>query len=128
MANSYRYISTRCDRDVLILTIELPRVNEYAMAEAVGKELIDAAHAQRATKVVVDLGQLQYMSSVGYGPLISLRSRVRENGGRLVLCNLSEVVHEMFDATRLLINPRSPKSLFEFTDTVESAMALLTNN
>jgi anti-anti-sigma regulatory factor len=65
------------------------------------------------------------MSSVGYGPLISLRGRIREAGGRLILCNLTGVVKEMFEATRLLINPNSPKSLFEFTDTLDQAVAAL---
>jgi hypothetical protein len=34
-------------------------------------------------------------------------------------------VKEVFEATRLLINPNSPKSLFEFTDTVDQAIQQL---
>jgi len=51
---------------------------------------------------------------------------VRESGGRLILCGLSGVVKEVFEATRLLINPHSPKSLFEFTETLDEAIQLLT--
>jgi anti-anti-sigma factor len=125
MASSYRYVSVREDDGVLILAIELPRVDRYEVAEAMGDELIQAVQAKPSPKVVVDLGKVAYMSSVGYGPLISLRSRVREAGGRLILCGLAGVVKEMFEATRLLINPHSPKSLFEFTDTREQAIAEL---
>jgi len=124
MTGSFRHISVREVSGVLILTIELQRVSSYELAEAMGRELIDAVRGRPAPKVVVDLGKLEYMSSVGYGPLISLRGGVREMGGRLVLCQLSGVVKEMFEATRLLINPQSPKSLFEFTDTLDSAIAL----
>ncbi len=125
MTSAGRNISVREQGGVLVLTIELHRISGYELAEAIGRELIAALGQPPASKVVVDLGQVTYMSSVGYGPLITLRGRVREAKGRLVLCRLSPVVHEMFEATRLLINPSSPQSLFEFTDTVESAVALL---
>src|SRR5262249_16009218 len=106
------------------LTIELKRISSYELAEEMGRELINATQGRQAPHVVVDLGKLEYMSSVGYGPLISLRGRVRASGGHLILCQLAGVVREVFEARRLLINPQSPKSLFEFTDTLESAIAM----
>jgi anti-anti-sigma factor len=125
MASAYRHISARKDGDVLILAIALKRVASYESAEAMGRELIEAVQAEGAKKVVVDLSRVEYMSSVGYGPLISLRGWVRQAGGRLVLCGLSTVVYQMFEATRLLINPHSPQSLFEFTGTIQSAVEIL---
>ena len=125
MTTAFRHISLQKDRDVLILAIELKRVASYESAETMGRELIEAVEAEGAQKVVVDLSRVEYMSSVGYGPLISLRGWLREAGGRLILCGLSPVVHQMFEATRLLINPHSPQSLFEFTDTVSKAVAML---
>jgi len=125
MPSRYEHISVKESGQVLILTVELARISAYDGAEAMGKELIDAALQQPSPQVVVDLSKLQYMSSVGYGPFISLRARVQEGGGRLVLCGLSPVIKHLFEATRLLINPHSPGSLFEFTDTVPAAVALL---
>jgi len=125
MPSRYEHVSTKESGRVLILTVELARISEYDLAEAMGKELIDAALQHPSPQVVVDMSKLQYMSSVGYGPFISLRARVQEGGGRLVLCSLSPVIKQLFEATRLLINPHSPGSLFEFTDTVPAAVALL---
>ena len=125
MTRTFRHISVREDRGVLILTIELARISSYEAAEAMGRELIDAVQGKPAPRVVVDLSKLAYMSSVGYGPLITVRSRVRAEDGRLILCGLSGVVKDVFEATRLLINPQSPKSLFEFTHTLDEAVALL---
>ena|SRR5687768_225898 len=125
MANNYERISAKVDRGVLILTIEPYRITEYELAEAIGRELIAAVVEHNATKVVVDLANVQYMGSVGYGPLISLRGRIRASGGRLVLCNMAPIIHELFETTRLLVNPNSPQSLFEFTSSVESAVSLL---
>jgi anti-sigma B factor antagonist len=128
MSGNSRHISVREDRGILILTIEIARISSYELAEAMGRELLAAVEGKSAPKVVVDLSKLTYMSSVGYGPLITLRSRVRAGGGRLILCGLSGVVKEVFEATRLLINPNSPKSLFEFTETVDEAIGLLAAN
>lgn len=125
MSNPNRFVSRREEQGVTILALELARISDYEVAEAIGKALVEAALQGPAPKVVVDLEKLQYMSSVGYGPLITLRSRVLEAGGRLVLCRLSKVVQEMFDATRLLINPRSPSSLFEVRGTVDEAVIFL---
>jgi anti-sigma B factor antagonist len=122
------HISAREQNGVLILRLQIERISSYELAEAMGRELLDAVSGKQAPKVAVDLGKLTYMSSVGYGPLITLRSRVRESGGRLILCGLNGVVKEVFEATRLLINPNSPKSLFEFTETVEQAVGLLTTS
>src|SRR5262245_3969675 len=125
MAGNYRLISAREQDGVLVLRLEFERISTYQLGEAMGRELLDAVIGKQEPKVAVDLSKLTYMSSVGYGPLITLRSRVRESGGRLILCGLSGVVKEVFEATRLLINPHSPKSLFEFTDTLDQALALL---
>jgi anti-anti-sigma factor len=125
MSNVNRFVSQREEQGVTILKLELARISDYEVAEAIGKALVEAALQAPSPKVVVDMEKIQYMSSVGYGPLITLRSRVLEAGGQLVLCRLSKVVQEMFEATRLLINPRSPSSLFEVRSTVEEAVQTL---
>ena len=125
MSTAYRHISVQEKSGVLVLTIGLARVATYELAESMGRELIESVRATTPNKVVVELSQIEYMSSVGYGPLISLHGMIRDAGGRLILCGLSPVIRQMFEATRLLINPRSSQSLFEFTDTVENAVAML---
>jgi anti-anti-sigma factor len=125
MSEAHQRVHVHQNGDVLILTIEPYRISEYEMAEAVGRELLAAALERQATKVVVDMGNVQYMGSVGYGPFITLRARIHENGGRVILCNMSPVIKELFETTRLLINPHNPQSLFEFTDSVETAISML---
>ena len=46
----------------------------------------------------------------------------------MALCNLDEVIKETFEATRLLINPRSPNSLFEFADNLSGAIELVSSD
>lgn len=125
MSNAYQHISVSHDQDVLVLTVTVPTITEYELAKALETELLRVADNERPSKVAVDMGKIEFMSSVAYMPFIGLRSSVRGEGGRLILCNLSDAVKEMFESTRLLINPKSPKSLFEYAATVEEAIALL---
>lgn len=124
MTDGYDHLSVQKAGEVHVLTITLQRVASYELAEAMGRELAGAIHGSLSPKVVVDLRNVEYMSSVGYGPFISLRVRVRDAEGRLILCGLSPLLKELFEATRLLINPRSPTALFEFADTLDIAVAL----
>ena len=125
MSSSFRHVNVSETENVVVLTLQLQRIDSYETAEAMGGELVAAVRGKPTPLVVLDMSQLVYMSSVGYGPLISLRAFIREAGGRLILCQLAPVVKEMFETTRLLINPQSPKSLFEFADSREKALAML---
>src|SRR5688572_8472938 len=64
MSGSFRHVSMREDGGVLILTIELQRISSYELSEAMGRELIEAVKDRESPKVVVDLGKVEYMSSV----------------------------------------------------------------
>jgi anti-anti-sigma factor len=74
-----------------------------------------------ATDVVVDLARTSYVGSAVLGLLVNLRSRVRRlggGGGRLVLCNLSPRILEIFRVGSL-------ESLFTITPTREDAIRVL---
>jgi anti-anti-sigma factor len=76
MTHDNRYVTVEESGGVVILSIGLARIHDFEVAEAIGKALVSAALRKPAPKVVVDLSQLEYMSSVGYGPFLSLRARV----------------------------------------------------
>jgi stage II sporulation protein AA (anti-sigma F factor antagonist) len=50
-----------------------------------------------ARRIVVDLAGAEYISSAGLRVMLVLAKRVRENGGSLALCDLSESVRQVFD-------------------------------
>ena len=125
MSDEFQHLSVQRDENVLILTLEVTRVTEYELAKSLEQELLRTATDQDTPKVAVDMSKLEFMSSVAYMPFIGLRSCIHDRGGRLILCEMSDVIREVFDATRLLINPSSPKSLFEYTQSREEAIRLL---
>ena len=125
MAEAKETISVHVQDEVLVLAIELATITQYEESQTLGKELLDAANEHSADKIVVDLSKVEFMSSVGYLPLVGLRSSIRKRDGHVVLANLSPEIKEMFVATRMLINPRSPGSPFHYAESVGDAIALL---
>ena len=47
--------------------------------------------------LLLDCGQLNYISSAGLGAIMGLVEPVRANGGDILLCNLQKNVYEIFD-------------------------------
>jgi anti-anti-sigma factor len=65
-------------------------------APAFGQKL-EAVVAAPASRLVVDLRELEYISSAGFRVLLVAAKRADEARSRLVLCNLSAKVRQLFD-------------------------------
>ena len=64
--------------------------------------------------LILDFGNVQFLSSAVLGLLIRISKRIYERQGRLRLCNINPKIHEIFKITRLT------KTFDIYTD-VESA-------
>ncbi len=51
--------------------------------------------------LVLDFGQVEFLSSAVLGLLIRISKRITEGGGRLRLCNISPKIYEVFKITQL---------------------------
>ncbi len=125
MAEQYRYILVDVVDDVLVLTITIPSLKLYETARDVEAECKSAVASAGARKVVVDIKQLGCITSVGFWPFLGLRHQLKEVGGDIVLCNVAEIVEEVFDKTRMLVNPRSPSAPFRLAASVDDAIKML---
>jgi len=61
------------------------------------RELVD----QGNRKIVLNLGEVQYMDSSGVGELVKTHTTVRNQGGQLRLVNLNNRVNDLLQLTRL---------------------------
>jgi len=66
-------------------------------------------------RLVIDLEKLTYISSSGLRVLLSLRSQLAQEGGRLVLVGLREKVLEVFKVSKLL-------EVFEIRKDIDEAL------
>src|SRR5207245_3323594 len=98
----YHHLKAGVDQNVLVLTITDKELQDEKVADALGEELLDAVAQFAAHKVVVDMRNLKYMSSVAFRPLLRLRSKLQDAGATLILCGLTPIVGDIFYTTKML--------------------------
>jgi anti-anti-sigma factor len=59
------------------------------------------AVASHPKAVVLDLGGMTFISSLGMGSIVSLRNGVRRGGGKLIACGTRPLVMDAFKRARL---------------------------
>src|SRR5207245_2416840 len=119
------HVKVTTEQGVLILTLLDKELRTETQCAAVREVFLDAVKQAGAKKVVVDFRFVHFLSSVAFRPLLSLRRLVHETAARLVLCGLSEMVAEVFHATRLLISTHATAAPFEEKPDVAAAIAYL---
>jgi anti-anti-sigma factor len=77
---------------------------------------LDSVVAAPSGRLVVDLRDLDYISSAGFRVLLVAAKRADETGSRLVLCGLSSKVRQLFDVGGFL-------DLFSITATRDEAIS-----
>jgi anti-sigma B factor antagonist len=108
------------------VTIESSQVGEKVVLLVVGR--MDAENApefekvcqswigQGVTGLVVDVGDLAYVSSMGLRSFMSIGKTLQDKGGKLRICRQRGLVKQVFEITRL-------NSVFPPYESVEAALA-----
>ena len=79
-------------------------------------ETINGLFKKNQYKVLVDLGQVEYISSAGAGVFIGALQTAQDHEGNIVLMNPTPNVREVFDLLGL-------SQIFQIADTQEAAIA-----
>jgi anti-sigma B factor antagonist len=72
--------------------------------------------ATGSKKILLNLGEVNYIDSSGIGELVSAFSTVKNSGGELKLLNLTKKVHDLLQITKLY-------TVFDVKDDEASAIA-----
>ncbi len=67
------------------------------------------------TKIIIDLGKVEWMNSTGLGILISSYTTLKNNSGELKLANVTDKIQSLLTITKL-------NKVFETHDTIENAI------
>lgn len=98
----HKVFHTEADGDVLIVA---PRGDAASFRQSdVVQELstlMDLAGGDRYKHLVVDLEAEQYFGSTMVGAIQSLTQRVKERGGKAVLCNVSDTMRNMLQRLKM---------------------------
>ena len=118
-------VKNSIEQGVLVLTLTSPRVQGEETAEALRQELTAALEQSGIYQVVVDFRNARFLSSAAFRPLLLLRRKLQEQGGRLLLCNLSRTVADVFRTTRLISDSGDVTAMFEMEPDLPAALARL---
>lgn len=89
---------TGTNEDVIVLVLTGPiSVHTYEQLDTAFSELV----REERFSIVVDMTGVRYVSSAGAGVLMNMLTQTRDNGGGLVLINLSQGVKEIFELLNL---------------------------
>lgn len=125
---SYRHLQCRPEPIALVLTLTDTDIQEEETSEGLAQELLAVTAEQKASRIVIDMARVRYISSVAFRPLLKLRKQLRASNGRLVLCGLSDIIGDVFYTTRLVSSTGSFDAPFEMAADVPAALALLSKD
>ncbi|HLJ97101.1 MAG TPA: STAS domain-containing protein [Gemmataceae bacterium] len=121
----YRHLTCQVEDNVLVLTITSTDLQDEKLADALAEELLDAVAQFGMHQIVLDMQRLRYISSVAFRPLLRLRSKLKEIGGRMILCGLTPAVGDIFFTTKMLSPTGSFEAPFQMAADVAAAVAQL---
>jgi anti-anti-sigma factor len=118
-------LHTSLEQGVLVLTIAQSRLQGEEIAHDLREEMGRAVEQAKCNRVVIDLRQVRYLSSVAFWPLLSLRKQLLEAGGRLIICGLSGDVEDVFATTKMISTDGAADAPFDVAVDVAAAAARL---
>jgi anti-anti-sigma factor len=110
---------------VLVLTVVRRQIEGDEVARQLKEELLAATERHPTGRVVIDLKNTRYVSSIAFWPLLALRRQLQEMGGRLLICGLSEAVEDIFMTTKMVSTGGAFNAPFEMAADRAEAVARL---
>jgi anti-sigma B factor antagonist len=112
----FKCIKLSKTKDISVVRLVDDRVMDADRIALMGQELLSLTESTDGNRVLLNLGNVRFLSSAAINKLIVLERRLGASGGDLKLSNLSPEVEEVFNITQL-------DSVFHICADEEQAMA-----
>ena len=87
--------------DVTVVNFTDRKILDEQNIQAIGEQLFQLVDELGRRKVLLNFGNVEYLSSAALGKLITLNKKLANVGGRLILCNIDPQIYEVFEITKL---------------------------
>jgi anti-sigma B factor antagonist len=87
--------------DVTVVSFTDKKILDEQNIQIIGEQLFSLIDELGRKKILLNFGNVEYMSSAALGKLITLNKKVQGANGKLVLCNIDANIREVFEITRL---------------------------
>lgn len=120
---NFKHISCRKEPGILVIVLADEKIQGDELGDSIRQSLLAAVSHYQVNKVVIDFRNVRYLSSAGFRPLLSLHRKLTDTRGRMVFCNLSPEILEVFTVTRLISSTRTGTAPFERAIDLADALA-----
>jgi anti-sigma B factor antagonist len=101
--------------DITVVNFIDRKILDEQNIQIIGEQLLSLVDVERVKKMLLNFRNVEYLSSAALGKLIKLNNKMKETGGKLVLCNINPEIYEVFVITRL-------DKLFKIKDDEQEAL------
>lgn len=96
------YFTFEAVENVIVGRCVLSNLSDEENIEAVGQELMTLIDKYECRELILDLSNVEYMTSSMVGKMIKAHRQLHRDNGKLVLCNLNPTVHDILNTSHLL--------------------------
>ncbi len=87
--------------DVTVVKFTDRKILDEQNIQTIGEQLFSLVDESGRKKLLLNFGNVEYLSSAALGKLITLNKKVQAAGGRLALSNIDPQIYEVFKITKL---------------------------
>jgi anti-sigma B factor antagonist len=87
--------------DVTVVNFVDRKILDEQNIQIIGDQLFSLVDQEGLRKLLLNFGNVEYLSSAALGKLITLNKKLQAAGGRLILCNIDPQIYEVFEITKL---------------------------
>lgn len=93
-------IRSRPVGDAIVISFRVDKINEFQMAERLGRELREALAKHKARKIVFDFENMEYVISEVFNLLLQVANGAKKAGCPVVACKLSPFLQDIYATMR----------------------------
>jgi anti-sigma B factor antagonist len=87
--------------DVTVVNFIDKKILDEQNIQIIGEQLFNLVDELSRRKLLLNFGNVEYLSSSALGKFIALDKKIKLLGGRLILCNIAPQIQEVFEITKL---------------------------
>ncbi len=89
-------MTVRENSDVTVIDVQ-EDLGSYVASDL--RETLEDLLMSKTQKIIVNLGNVQHINSTGVGAIVGAAKRIRQRGGDVKVCGLSDNIKRTFDLT-----------------------------
>ena len=87
--------------DVSVVNFVDKKILDEQNIQVIGEQLFSLVDQEGRRNLLLNFGNVEYLSSAALGKLITLNKKVQAAKGKLILCNIDPQIYEVFEITKL---------------------------